>query len=154
MVGDVSLGSDVKLTHPKELAMHRIMFAAAALAIAAAPAAFAQDASGMPANSSAMPADSGSAAAVQPADNGTHAKMHRVIHYRHSSAAPLAADERSVADAREHRQTRAMNLIGAAGYNDFSNLTRDGKNFRATAMKGQQSVSVLVNPDTGSVTPE
>jgi hypothetical protein len=114
--------------------MHRIVTAAAALTMALLPAAFADE------------------MAASPGDTGTHAKMHHVIHYRSSSAAPLAADERSLADAREHRQTRAMNLIGAAGYDDFTDLTKDGKNFRATAMKGGQRLSVLVDPDGGRVT--
>jgi hypothetical protein len=79
---------------------------------------------------------------------------HHARHFRHSSAAPLAADERSLADAREHRQTQAMNLIGAAGYNDFADMTAVGKDFRATAMKDGQRVSVLVDPDNGRVTAE
>ncbi len=46
-----------------------------------------------------------------------------------------------------------MNLIGAAGYDDFTDFTKDGKNFRATAMKGGQRISVLVDPHGGGVTP-
>jgi hypothetical protein len=115
--------------------MHRIAIAAAALTMALLPAAFADE------------------MGASPSDTGVHAKAHHVIHDRRSSAAPLAADERSLADAREHRQTRAMNLIGAAGYDDFTDLAADGKNFRATAMKSGQRVSVLVDPDDGRVTP-
>jgi hypothetical protein len=115
--------------------MLRTAIAAAVLSMALLPAAFASE------------------TAASPGDIGLHAKAHRVIHYRSSSAAPLAADERSLADAREHRQTRAMNLIGAAGYGDFTDLTADGKNFRATAMKGGQRIAVVVDPDDGRVTP-
>jgi len=120
--------------------MYRISIAFAALTLAAAPAAFADENS---------PAQNSSA----PSDVAAPAKAPHAIHYRSSSAAPLAADERSLADMREQRQTRAMNLIGAAGYDDFSGLTADGNNFRATAMKGGQRMSVLVDPDGGHVTP-
>jgi hypothetical protein len=113
--------------------MHRIVIAAAALTVALLPAAFANE------------------MGTTPSDTGAHAKAHHVIHYRSSSAAPLAADERSLADAREHRQTRAMNLIGAAGYDDFTDFAKDGNDFRATAIKGGQRISVLVNPDDGRV---
>ena len=116
--------------------MHRILIAAAALSVAVSPAAFAD------------------ATSASPVDAGMHHKSHQAIHYRSSSAAPLAVDERSSVDARERRETRAMNLIGAAGYDDFSNFTSDGRNFRATATKGGQRISVLVNPDSGRVTPE
>jgi hypothetical protein len=124
--------------------MRCIGFAALAIGTILIPAAYAADTS---AADTPAPTTMPAAATTSP--------PHHVIHHRRSSAAPLAADERSLADAREHRETQAMNLIGAAGYSDFSDIKAVGKDFKATAVeKDGQRVSVLVDPDSGRVTPQ
>ena len=111
----------------KEVDM-RLLAVAAALCLAMIPPAFADETSATP---------------------GVISASAKVRH-----AAPVMASDRAAIDARERRETRAMNLIGAAGYSDFTDLKTDGKDFQATAMKGEQRVSIRIDPDSGRVTPQ
>lgn len=83
-----------------------------------------------------------------------HAKMRHAIHRHRSQAAPLVASDKALQDARERRETRAMNELEAAGYSDFNEFKTEGNQYHAVAMKNGQRVSVLINPDSGAVTPE
>ena len=55
-------------------------------------------------------------------------------------------------DAKERRETEALNRLQAAGYGDFSNVTPDGRAFRATVTMDGQPMVVRVDPDSGAVT--
>ena len=54
-------------------------------------------------------------------------------------------------DATERRETEALNHLQAAGYGNFSNVTPDGRDYRATVMKDGRQMVVRVNPERGSV---
>lgn len=53
---------------------------------------------------------------------------------------------------RANRETRALNLLEAKGYGDFSGFHRDGQNFAAMVLSQNKPVRVIVNPDAGTVT--
>jgi hypothetical protein len=118
--------------------MYRIAIMAGAMIVAATPIAFAGE------------------APAGPSDSGAHAriKAHHAIHYHGKSSAAALAEQKAQVDARERRETRAMNLIGAAGYQDFSDFRSEGRDFRATVLKEGQRIAVRVDPDSGKVTPE
>lgn len=48
--------------------------------------------------------------------------------------------------------TRALNLLEARGYPDFSDFTANGNIFRATVVNGGRSSQVSINPQTGAIT--
>lgn len=50
------------------------------------------------------------------------------------------------------RETRALNLIEAKGFGDYSDFHAVGKNFSAQVMAHGQKLRVIANPDTGQVT--
>jgi hypothetical protein len=54
---------------------------------------------------------------------------------------------------RERRETKALNWLEATGNGDFSDVRRDGWNYRATVTRDGTQQIVLVNPDTGQITP-
>jgi hypothetical protein len=56
-------------------------------------------------------------------------------------------------NARERRETRALNWLEATGNRDFSDVQRDGRNYRATVTNDGTQQIVIVNPDTGQITP-
>jgi hypothetical protein len=70
--------------------------------------------------------------------------------------AAFAADtkaSRVKQDAVEHHETEALNRLEAAGYHDFSDVTPAGSRYHATVTKDGQQATVLVEPDTGVITP-
>lgn len=54
--------------------------------------------------------------------------------------------------AQARRETRALNLLEAKGYGDFTDFRADGRNFSAEVDKNGQRVTVITNPDSGQVT--
>ena len=58
------------------------------------------------------------------------------------------------ADPREARMTRALNLLEAKGYGDFSGFKQAGTEFAATVMRNGKQTVVTVNPDSDQVTPQ
>ncbi len=63
------------------------------------------------------------------------------------------AHERAGLNARERRETKALNWLEATGNLDFSDVKRDGRNYRATVNQNGSQQVVVVNPDTGVITP-
>ena len=75
------------------------------------------------------------------------------------SAAAHAAPHTAVAahrysdNTREgRRETRALNLIEAKGYGDYTDFHAAGKNFTAQVDSHGKRFTVVANPDTGRVT--
>jgi len=56
-------------------------------------------------------------------------------------------------DARERRETKALNWLEATGNRDFSDVRRDGRNYRATVTRDGMQQVVIVDPDNGRITP-
>ena len=56
-------------------------------------------------------------------------------------------------DARERRETKALNWLEATGNRDFSDVHRDGRNYRATVTNDGTQQVVIVDPDNGRITP-
>ena len=56
-------------------------------------------------------------------------------------------------DARERRETKALNWLEATGNRDFSDVRRDGRNYRATVTNDGTQQVVIVDPDNGRVSP-
>jgi hypothetical protein len=54
-------------------------------------------------------------------------------------------------DARERRETKALNWLEATGNRDFSDVRRDGRNYRATVTNDGTQQAVIVDPDNGRV---
>jgi len=79
----------------------------------------------------------GAAFAATPPMTPAAAPAHRY----HSDKTPLA-----------RRETRALNLIEAKGYGDFTNFRADGKNFAAQVDKNGKRFTVIADPDSGQVT--
>lgn len=52
------------------------------------------------------------------------------------------------------RMTQALNLLEAKGYGDFRDFTADGKDFTASVNDNGRHVTVLVDPDAGTITPQ
>ena len=52
------------------------------------------------------------------------------------------------------RDTKALNMLEAQGYTDFSNFRPDGKNFAADVTQGGKSRAVTIDPDSGTITPQ
>jgi hypothetical protein len=65
----------------------------------------------------------------------------------------LSANAPILVNAREHRETKALNWLEAAGDNDFNDLRRDGSNYRATVIRDGTPQMVIVDPDSGAITP-
>lgn len=48
--------------------------------------------------------------------------------------------------------TRALNLLEAKGYGDFTNFHRAGSDYAATVSQNGQSFPVTINPESGQIT--
>ena len=46
---------------------------------------------------------------------------------------------------------RALNLLMAKGYTEYSDFERQGKNYTATVTEDGKSIQVLFNPDAGVI---
>jgi type IV secretory pathway VirB10-like protein len=58
-------------------------------------------------------------------------------------------------DRLADRETKALNVLEAKGYgSSYENFQRDGKNYSAMVMKNGKPEKVIVNPDTGAITPQ
>lgn len=55
--------------------------------------------------------------------------------------------------AEQRREVAALNDLAAAGYGQFHDMRRVGRNFQATVDDPRGSYVVTVNPDTGRITP-
>ncbi len=91
-------------------------------------------------------AQQGAGAPIPPPDAaaGTPAKAVKVKHHR-----KLAHG----LDARERRETKALNWLEATGNRDFSDVRRDGRNYRATVTNDGTQQVVIVDPDSGRISP-
>jgi hypothetical protein len=56
-------------------------------------------------------------------------------------------------DARERRETKALNWLEATGNRDFGDVRRDGRNYRATVTNDGTRQVVIVDPDNGRISP-
>ncbi len=56
-------------------------------------------------------------------------------------------------NARERRETKALNWLEATGNLDFSDVRRDGRNYRATVTNDGTQQVVIVDPDNGRISP-
>jgi hypothetical protein len=84
-----------------------------------------------------------------PATAARPAIQHHKLHSANQQA--LSAQDRRSVDAKERRETEALNHLQAAGYSNFSNVAADGRDYRATVTKDGQPMVVRVNPERGSV---
>jgi hypothetical protein len=57
-------------------------------------------------------------------------------------------------DATSHRMTAALNDLEAQGYGAFSNFHPAGAGYAATVDQDGRQFTVMVNPDSGQVTPQ
>lgn len=55
--------------------------------------------------------------------------------------------------AEQRREVAALNDLAAAGYGQFHDMHRVGRNFEATVDDPRGSYVVTINPDTGRITP-
>ncbi len=69
-----------------------------------------------------------------------------------AAATATAAHARSDATPTARRETKALNLIEANGYGDYTDFHAVGKNFAAQVDRHGQRLTVIANPDTGQVT--
>jgi hypothetical protein len=65
----------------------------------------------------------------------------------------LGANATILVNAREHRETKALNWLEAAGDNDFTDLRRDGSHYRVTVIRDGMPQVVTVDPDSGAIAP-
>ena len=63
-----------------------------------------------------------------------------------ASATPMVQDE------SDNRGTRALNLLMAKGYTEYSDFERQGKNYTATVTENGETMEVVINPDAGTIT--
>jgi hypothetical protein len=63
---------------------------------------------------------------------------------------PIQQHERT--DVQGDRMTRALNLLEANGYGDFSNFQQSGNDFTARVTRNGKPFTLLVNPDTNQIT--
>jgi hypothetical protein len=63
---------------------------------------------------------------------------------------PIARHEGT--DLQGDRMTRALNLLEANGYGDFSNFQQSGNDFTARVTRNGKPFTLLVNPDTNQIT--
>jgi hypothetical protein len=68
------------------------------------------------------------------------------------AAAAATAHARSDNTPTARRETKALNLIEAKGYGDYTDFHAVGKNFAAQVMAHGRTLTVIANPDTGQVT--
>jgi hypothetical protein len=68
------------------------------------------------------------------------------------AAAPTHHRHWSDNTALARRETRALNLLEAKGYGDFTDFHAQGKDFSAQVDKNGRRVTVITNPDSGQVT--
>jgi len=54
--------------------------------------------------------------------------------------------------SQARRITKALNLLEAKGYGDFTNFRADGSNYQANIVSGGQPLVVTIDPDSGQVT--
>ncbi len=73
------------------------------------------------------------------------------MHHHHRVAMTARRGESSPA---EQRETKALNVLEENGYGDFSDVKPDGSNFIATVNRDGSQVRVLVDPESGKVTPQ
>lgn len=57
-------------------------------------------------------------------------------------------------DSAGDRATAALNLLEANGYTQFSNFQRAGSDFEATVNRNGRQMTVVVDPDSGKITPQ
>ena len=57
-------------------------------------------------------------------------------------------------NAQDERATAALNLLEANGYGSFSNFRDARGNFEATVLRAGRPTPVVINPDTGKITPQ
>jgi hypothetical protein len=55
-------------------------------------------------------------------------------------------------NASANRETKALNLLGAKGYASFTNFQGKGKDYSALVQNNGHDMTVIVDPDNGSVT--
>jgi hypothetical protein len=85
----------------------------------------------------------GAAFAATPAMPATH---HHPMHHVTRVKATMSMGHEA------QRMTSALNLLEAKGYASFSNFKQDGANFSATVTKNGQNETLVVDPDSGTVT--
>ncbi len=66
-------------------------------------------------------------------------------HHRHMATARRI-------NAREDRETKALNLLEAKGYASFTNFKPDGRDYAATVAKNGHNMTVRVDPHSGQIT--
>ena len=101
------------------------------------------------ADNSSTTAATQSAPAAQSGQPAQPAMQHRTHHAAKHQA--LGANDKRSLDAKERRETEALNQLQAAGYHEFSNVAPEGRDYRATVTKNGQQMVVLVNPERGTV---
>jgi hypothetical protein len=65
-----------------------------------------------------------------------------------------AGSARAEDSPEAQRITRALNALEANGYGSFTNFQPSGNGFTAAVNKGGGQTTVMVDPDTGQVTPQ
>ncbi len=65
---------------------------------------------------------------------------------KQASATPMMRDE------SDNRGTRALNLLMAKGYTQYSDFEKQGRNYTATVTENGETMHVVINPDAGTVT--
>jgi hypothetical protein len=89
----------------------------------------------------------------------------RRLHGATGNASPMVPPKPAVAAVRrlhrpigtagseQQRETRALNCLAAAGYGAFSDLRRVGQRYEATIDDPAGRYTVMIDPDTGQITP-
>lgn len=67
-------------------------------------------------------------------------------HMQQQAAAPMIQDE------GDNRGTRALNLLMAKGYTQYSDFQKQGTNYTAQVTKNGETMQVVINPDAGTIT--
>jgi hypothetical protein len=124
--------------------MNRLALLAAAATLALPGAVFAQTNLSPPAAPSEQQQAAAPAAAPAPdrKDMARHVTARRPVR---QAALHVSRDETP--------QTRALNLLEAKGYGDYRNFRPEGGGFAADVNRGGRTETLMVNPDTDSVTP-
>jgi hypothetical protein len=69
-------------------------------------------------------------------------------------AAPASGPIASAHPEDNGRDTRALNMLEANGYAAFSNFRQQGNDFAADVKQNGRQFTVLVDPDSGKITPQ
>lgn len=83
---------------------------------------------------------------------GNKADTRNPQHSMQGQSAQQHAATPMVQDESDNRGTRALNLLMAKGYTQYSDFERQGKNYTAKVTQDGETMQVVINPDAGTIT--